>query len=227
MQDVSFLKTLEPTIVENVFSDDQYQYIYDSVNSVFPKELTPDVPPADVGYKNEGQIGYFSYVRGFKEEIYNRIVEIAQNATGIKIHEPRVHFARYTPKTGYPPTLLPHNDMGVKNPCITLSIQLDSSFDWELCAYNKCATLSKNQAMVFSGSHQIHWRPVKEFGPEDYFDIMVCQLHINTDGLTEEHWNEMHELKKGYVQQYAIDNNIGVHNLKRIETVTHDQFEEM
>lgn len=227
MQDVSFLKTIRPTVIKDIFTPEQYKHIYDSVNSVFPKELTPDVPSDAIGYKNEGQIGYFSYTKGFNDEIYKRIVQVAEEATGIKVYDPRVHFARYTPKTGYPPTLLPHNDMGVKNPCLTFSIQLDSSFDWELCAYDTCDTISKNEAMLFSGSHQIHWRPVKEFGQEDYFDIMVCQLHINNDGLSEEHWNEMHELKKEYVQQYAIDNNIGVHNLQRIQNVKHDQFSEM
>lgn len=227
MQDVSFLKTLKPIVLKDVFTPEQYKHIYDSVNSVFPKELAPDVPSDVTGYKNEGQIGYFSYTKGFDDIIYKQIVKVVEEATGIKIYDPRVHFARYTTKTGYPPTLLPHNDMGVKNPAITLSIQLDSSFDWELCAYDTCDTISKNEAMLFSGSHQIHWRPVKEFGQEDYFDIMVCQLHINNDGLSEEHWNEMHELKKQYVQQYAIDNKIGVHNIQRIENVTHDQFGEM
>lgn len=227
MNDFSFLKTMKPIVLDNVFTSEEYEHIYDSVNSVFPKELAPDVPSDVTGYKNEGQIGYFSYTKGFEDFIYKRIIKIVEESTNIKVVDPRVHFARYTPKTGHLPTLLPHNDMGVKHPALTLSIQLDSSFDWELCAYDTCETISKNQAMLFSGSHQIHWRPVKEFEQEDYFDIMVCQLHISEETLSEEHWNEMHNLKKEYVQKYAIDNNIGVHNIKRIENVTHDQFDEM
>jgi hypothetical protein len=49
---------------------------------------------------------------------------------------------------------------------------MDSTLDWELCAYDTCETLSKNEALVFSGSHQIHWRPPINFSENDYFDLI-------------------------------------------------------
>lgn len=188
------LYDFKPIVIDNVFTQEEYDSVYNSVNAVFPKELTPDVPQ-NSGYFNAKDVGYFAYVSGFEDIVYKKLVELTKQYGEMDVIEPRVHFARYTPKTGFPPTLNPHNDIGVETSALTLSVQLDTSFDWELCAKDSCITLKNNQAMLFSGSHQIHWRPAKEFGPDDYFDIMVCQMYLDNEGLPPGHLDKMNDLK--------------------------------
>jgi hypothetical protein len=208
------LYNFKPVLIDNVFTQEEYDSVYNSVNAVFPKELSSDVPP-DSGYFNAGDIGYFAYTRGFEDIVYKKLLALTKEYGNMDAIEPRVHFARYTPKTGFPPMLRPHNDLGVETSALTFSVQLDSTFDWELCAVDTCMTLKKNQAMLFSGSHQIHWRPVKEFGPDDYFDIMVCQMYLDNEGLTQEHQDKMFDLKLKTIEKYFQLHPEMVNNLPR------------
>jgi hypothetical protein len=209
-----YLYNFKPVVIDNVFTQEEYDSVYNSVNAVFPQELRSDVPP-DSGYFNAGDIGYFAYVNGFEDIIYKKLMELTKEYGHKDVVEPKVHFARYTPKTGFPPMLRPHNDLGVETLALTLSVQLDTSFDWELCAVDTCITLKKNQAMLFSGSHQIHWRPLKEFGPDDYFDIMVCQMYLDTEPLSEEHKEKMFDLKLKTIEKYFQLHPEMVNNLPR------------
>jgi hypothetical protein len=195
------LYNFKPILIENVFTQEEYESVYNSVNAVFPKELSSDVPE-NLGYFNAKDVGYFAYVKGFENLVYDKLVQLTKQYSNMDVVEPRVHFARYTPKTGFPPTLNPHYDLGVTTSALTFSVQLDTTIDWELCAKDTCVTLEKNQAILFSGSHQIHWRPKKEFGPDDYFDIMVCQMYLDNDGLPENHLDVMSELKLQTVKDH-------------------------
>lgn len=195
------LKDFPPVVVDQIFSKDQYEDIYDRVNKTFPSELIADVPE-NSGYMNAGEIGYFAYVNGFRDDVFKAVQDVAESTTGLKLGSPEIHFARYSLKTGYPPILRPHYDEMLQHPSITMSIQLESSFDWELYANFESATLSPNQGMVFSGSHQMHWRPRVEFKEDDFYDIMVCQLKVSDEMLTDEHRADMLVLKREVLEKY-------------------------
>lgn len=200
------LTEFKPFVIKDVLSQDEYAYVYDCVNSAFPTELTPDLPPdtrEHIEYLNVPELGYLAYVKGFSKNFYESIRDTAENILGLELDLPQVHFARYTTKTGYQPLLRPHSDNQLKNPSITLSIQLDSTLDWELCAYDTCDTLASNQALIFSGSHQMHWRPPTTFSEDDYFDILVCQLPIaGSEELPPSHYQNMDILQKEELQKF-------------------------
>lgn len=200
------LTEFKPFVIKDVLSQEDYAYVYDCVNSAFPTELTPDLPPDTREFReylDVPELGYLAYVKGFKQDFYSAVKRIAEEATGLALRDPQIHFARYTTKTGHQPLLRPHSDNQLKNPSITLSIQLDSTLDWELCAYDTCDTLASNQALIFSGSHQMHWRPPATFSEDDYFDILVCQLSvIGQSSLSEDHAARMEELKKEELKKF-------------------------
>jgi hypothetical protein len=87
------------------------------------------------------------------------------------------HFPRYTLESGSNPQLKPHYDRGLEYASLTLSIQLKTTLDWPVCVGKDCFNIKENQAIMFSGSHQLHWRPDIEFKEDDYHDIIVCQIH--------------------------------------------------
>lgn len=213
------LSELSPFVIKDVLSKEDYSYVYECVNSGFPKKISPDLPPdsrEDVEYLNIPELGYLAYVKGFKKEFRESIKNTLEKTLNIPLELPQIHFARYTPQTGSPPALRPHNDKMLKYPAVTISIQMDSTLDWELCAYDKCATLSKNEALVFSGSHQIHWRPVKEFLETDYLDIMVCQFTTSSEQLSQDHIDQMDALSKTAIMEYFMKYPHNVHNLKKM-----------
>jgi len=184
------LLELKPFVIKNVLSEEEYSYVYDCVNKGFPEEIKPDLPSDNREYPeylNVPDLGYLAYIKGFSEDFKKSIKNTLENSLGIPLSLPDIHFARYTSKTGHKPTLKPHYDIGVRHPSVTISIQMDTTLDWDLHAYDGSATLSKNEAMVFSGSHQVHWRPPKDFSEDDYFDIMVCQLAVSDEILSEDH----------------------------------------
>jgi hypothetical protein len=200
------LSDFKPFIIKDILTQKEYDYVYECVNSGFPEIIKADLPPDSrqhVEYLNVPDLGYLAYVKGFNKEFYKSLQDSAEKAIGIKLNTPQVHFARYTNKTGFPPKLIPHYDLALVNSSITFSIQMDSTLDWELCAYDTCETLSKNEALVFSGSHQIHWRPPINFSENDYFDIMVVQLPINYEEFPSDHVDKMNELAQSVGQEYV------------------------
>jgi hypothetical protein len=201
------LTDFKPIVIKNVLSEAEQAYVYECIAEGFPEELTPNLPldlRKHTEYLDVPELGYLAYVKGFSEEFYSSVRETAEKALGLKLLRPKIHFARYTTKTGHKPQLRPHCDSQLKNPCVTLSIQLQSTLSWDLCAYDTCDNLSYNEAMVFSGSHQIHWRPEKDFSEDDYLDIMVVQLPISNEELPPNHAKNMEKLRDEELQRFFL-----------------------
>lgn len=187
-----------PIIISDVLSEDQYRYVYECVNSALPDGEFDIIPPDNREnplYMSVDSLGYIAYIGKFNQEFVNHIKTLVEEKVQMPLQGGGIHFARYTNKSGSKPQLPVHFDMSLDSPHLTLSVQLDTTMDWELCAYQHSATLAKNEALVFSGSHQLHWRPEQEFSDEDYFDILVCQFKVNDDKLPEDHFKNMFELK--------------------------------
>jgi hypothetical protein len=92
------------------------------------------------------------------------------------------------------PRLIPHFD-SFPEARYTFDMQLKSNTSWSIYVEGKEFVLANNQALTFSGTHQIHWRPEKQFKDDDYIDMLFCHLQKKDDDkLTVDHWDKM--LKK-------------------------------
>jgi hypothetical protein len=180
------LFSFKPIVLDKVFAAEEYEEVYKTVNYVFDNDLEFD--QTGPGYFPVNGLGYFAVVGLNSENVYNKIKEITEEATGLKLETPEIHFARYTTKTGQPPQLRPHYDIMLKRSTITLSVQMDATLAWSIYADGVKADLPPNSGIIFSGSHQYHWRPKMDFGPEDYYDIMVCQMAVvGSEDLPDDH----------------------------------------
>jgi hypothetical protein len=180
------LFSYEPIVLDNVFAAEEYEEVYETVNNVFENDLKFD--ETGPGYFPVDGLGYFAVVGLNSENVYKKIKEITEEATGLKLENPEIHFARYTPLTGHRPQLRPHYDIMLKRSTITLSVQMDATLAWSIYANGVKADLPPNSGIIFSGSHQYHWRPQIEFTDEDYYDIMVCQMAVvGSDDLQDDH----------------------------------------
>jgi hypothetical protein len=164
----------QPIIIDNFFTEQEIESIYKTRFEIAPNEKRID----KTSYMfSDPNCGYITCFYPLEETIRKKIVsQIAENVP-LKIKEQGNHIPRYTLDSGSKPSLWPHYDSGLLHPSFTLSIQLKHTIPWDLYVEGKSFTLKYNQAVLFSGSHQMHWRPRITFDKTDYYDIIVCQVH--------------------------------------------------
>lgn len=112
----------------------------------------------------------------FSQEVEDRISEVAQKVVGDHVVLARDYsFARYSPKFGYECKLFPHYDNRDAQR-ITFDIQLKASEPWAVVVENIAYPLEDNQALVFAGTQQIHWREKKAISEDAEIDMIFCHL---------------------------------------------------
>ena len=57
-------------------------------------------------------------------------------------------------------------------------MQLKSNIDWPILVEGQSFTLKNNEALTFSGTHQVHWREYRKFKEEDFIDMLFCHFTI-------------------------------------------------
>lgn len=177
---------ITPVVVKDILSQEQIDRIYAQVKP-FIEENTHRV-------LTDSDLGYFAYTYPLDRDIRNTIKYKAIELSGLELNKVGISFARYTSKTGYVPQLPPHYDIMLDKPSFTFSVQLNNSKPWDLYVEDTGYSLSYNEALFFSGTHQVHYRPPIFFDKDDFFDILVCQVSSdNSDILTDEHRSYMQE----------------------------------
>jgi hypothetical protein len=125
------------------------------------------------------------------EEIEDRINEVVKNSLGDHLVLKKDYsFARYSPKFGYRAKLFPHYDTRPSQR-VTFDIQLKASEPWALVVEEDVYNLQDNQALVFAGTQQIHWREEKELSPDAEIDMIFCHLEYVTDMSLDENQEEI------------------------------------
>lgn len=177
---------ITPVVVKDILSQEQIDRIYNQV-----KPFIEDNPHRVL---TDSDLGYFAYTYPLDRDIRNTIRDKAIEISGVELNKVGISFARYTSKTGYIPQLPPHYDIMLTKPSFTFSVQLNNTKPWNLSVEDNTYSLSYNEALFFSGTHQVHYRPPIFFDTDDYFDILVCQISSDkSDILTDEHRAYMQE----------------------------------
>jgi hypothetical protein len=127
-----------------------------------------------------------------------KIISYVESITGLSGFEMEYQFSRYelldfNGKTEIP-NLRPHFDR-FSEPRFTFDYQVNSNISWPLYVEGKEFVLKNNQALTFSGTHQIHWRPNREFVPGEFIEMVFCHLYLKDteESLGPDHFNMMDE----------------------------------
>ena len=155
-------------IVDSVFTNEEIDAIYTAIGE----------PTYEMFMHRYGQ-----EVKDFRmpQAINDKIVKMCKALSGYDNLELEAYqFARYTDNDTTKPNLVPHWD-SFETPRFTFDIQLRSNTDWTLFVEDKEFVLKDNQALTFSGTHQIHWREKKQFLEGEFMDMIFCHLHIPND----------------------------------------------
>ena len=134
-----------------------------------------------------GHRAYFSWL---PDAVVAKLTAMAQTTTDKKLELRELSFARY--ESSLKPMLHPHLDKVFYEPRLTFDVQVGGNVKWPIIVEGREYTLENNQALTFSGTHQIHWRPKQEFVEGDYLDMIFC--HFSEVGATPNSLGDEHYL---------------------------------
>lgn len=155
-----------PTLVaKDVLLPEQIAEIYETINSA-DESLTRIQPWA----------GHKVWDIRFSKDIEDRITSVAQKLVGDHVElDFDYSFARYSPEFGYHCKLFPHYD-NRDSQRITFDIQLRATEPWAVVVEEKPFYLKDNEALIFAGTQQIHWREKKQIAKDAQIDMIFCHL---------------------------------------------------
>lgn len=184
---------IENKILDNILTQDQIDRIYKAVE-VCPKDKIKNDNPW-------GQTVF--YIKEFDsrfdgaEDIFNAIEDRVEQAYGKRMSILGIQFARYDTTSHIMPNLDFHIDSVFKKPMLTFDIQVKSTIDWPIIVNEKEYSLKDNQALTFSGTHQVHSRKKVEFSSDDVCDMIFCHLeHTDMEDIDREFRKNIMDLVK-------------------------------
>jgi len=173
------------SIVNNVFSNEQIISIYNDIDLESNKDIMIQdfygrlyIP---LYWRQPTQLSGPIDLK-IDQSIFDTIIKKSSIFSNVDLQMESISFARYSSKYGTP-SLHPHTDTNYKEPRLTFDVQLDGNITWPIIVEHKEYLLSNNDAVVFSGTHDIHWRSKKVIKNDEYVDILLCQLSEKTDNL--------------------------------------------
>ena len=159
------------------------------------------------------ELGHTTYFMDFNDGFKKMMLEKIQPFFETKLEITEIAFARYHHDSGYIPKLFPHFDH-FKEHRITFDIQLKSTIEWPIVVEGKEFVLENNDALVFSGTDQIHWRKNIELSKEDSVDMLFIHLSLkdNKEEISLEFKNEREERLNNFstsinISQSAIESD--------------------
>ena len=171
-------------IVANIFTEEELKDLYNDINAEI-----------DTYYSTQSHLGrLYSIIYWKKNKIENnesidlkirsslsnKIIKYAQQHSDVLLQLESISFTRYSLEYGIP-ELPPHVDTSFKQPRLTFDIQLDGNTLWPIIIEGNTHILNNNEALVFSGTHQVHWREKKKFNKNEYVDMLLCQFSEDTE----------------------------------------------
>ena len=155
----------KPIVIDQVFTEEQIEDIYNQI-SIADDSKTQIKPFA----------GHKVWQRRFGKSIEQTIRNVAKDATGIPMRlNGDYSFTRYSPEYGYECRLFPHYDTR-NSQRLTVDIQLDFDEDWRVVVEEEPFLLKHNQALIFLGTQQIHWREHKKLKKSSKIDMLLSHL---------------------------------------------------
>jgi hypothetical protein len=180
-------------IVEDFLTQEEIDTIYKSL---------------ETSYKKYVMETFGQQVSDFRlpQSVIDKIINVCEDISGVKgLVLEAYQFSRYE-KFVRPdgvvsnPRLFPHYDTFAE-PRFTFDYQIKSNTSWPLVVEEKEMVLSDNQALTFSGTHQIHWRTNKQFQDGEFIDMIFCHLsNPNSEINSEAHWDIMKEKESHFTK---------------------------
>ena len=167
-----------PVLFTSVLPNEELEHIKDQFNNAKPEEI--DVQ----GYAG---LGTLAITLLNKKEIIEKIEKIASEAVGEELEVLEFGGTRYSPDFGWYPKLGPHYDARPVEMYV-FDYHVQSTENWGLFMEGKRFDFGDNEALLFSGTGQVHWREPIQLKENAKIDLIFFWLqHKNPKPLSQEH----------------------------------------
>ena len=185
----SNMRLPENIILKNILTEDEIAKVYDVVNST---DMDNTLVQTNMGHR--------AYLVSLGEEIRTKLEKVVQDEFGTGWILNAYQFARYSQKYGYVNKLYPHFDDAFEDHKLTLDVQLRATKPWAIVIEGQPFTLNDNEALIFSGTDQIHWREDVKFDDEDIIDMIFCHFTLVDDprGKINKEWLDKMQEREDY-----------------------------
>jgi hypothetical protein len=153
--------------MDNVLTNEEISLLYKNVKET-KKEQT----------QVENKLGFKAYFTNFDKIIIDKIQKVVQDNFGEHWQIKNVMFAQYSNEWGYKPRLHPHFDDAFNDHKLTFDLRLNGNVDWNIVVEDRPFLLKYNQALMFSGTDQIHWREKINFSNDSFLDLIFCHFSM-------------------------------------------------
>jgi hypothetical protein len=205
-------KDQENKIIKNIFTESEINDLYNLINTVNLEEKT----------FVQKIFCHRAYFVTLPDSVLDKIKDVAKANFGPDIELTEVSFARYSYDmyrdglAKVPPSLYPHCDNAFHEPRLTIDFQIKSNIDWPIIVEDREYLIKDNEAVSFSGTHQVHWRPHVEWQEDNFVDLIFT--HFTPKGVESnildsdiEHHTRMKKLTEYYLDKW---NEIAPENQK-------------
>lgn len=187
-------------IIDNVFTEAEINDLYSLIESTSMENTIV-----------QGVLCHRAYLVGLPDSIMNKINSIVKENFDIPMEPINVCFARYSidmyedGSASFPPRLFPHVDDAFHEPRLTLDFQIKSNISWPIIVEEREYILNDNQALTFSGTHQVHWRPHKKFAKGDFVDLIFAHYRAKDATFNSLDNNEQYDKEVKDLSKYYLD----------------------
>jgi hypothetical protein len=184
-----------PVVINNIFSNEEIKSILDSIKS-FPLDK--------IRVQKWGGQGILDDIK-ITDEIKDKVESVATRHVGEEMILENFSIARYSPEYGYEVKLFPHYDTRPVE-MFVLDVQLKTNEDWGIVVEGKQYNINDNDALLFSGTQQMHWRERKTLSKESEIYMLFCWLkHKAAKTLNNQHDIIMKERESVLMQETNIN----------------------
>lgn len=189
-------------VADEVLLPDQIDHIYNIINST-PESKT----------ELKEWAGHKVWHVRLGKDFEDRVTQVARKYLGDGVVlNLDYSFARYSPEYGFECKLFPHYDTRPSQR-ITFDIQISADEEWGIVVENEEYQLRNNQALVFSGTQQIHWRSKKKLKASSKIDMIFCHLqYVEDKPLDEGQHSRLDERARFLMDSTGINNQVELYS---------------
>ncbi len=153
----------KPIILDNVLDEKDIEHILRQVNE-YPKD--------EIKIQTWGGQGVYDKIT-IESHIKEKLTKLMSETLGEPMILEQTSVAKYSTKFNFLVKLFAHYDTKPIDMFI-LDLQLKANQDWGIVVEGEKFNLKDNQALIFSGTNQVHWREKKNLPANTDITMLFC-----------------------------------------------------